>query len=315
MKALWLEDRELSVRDIETPVRPDEALVRVSLSGVCGTDIELTRGYYPYAGVIGHEFVGVVEAAPEPQWVGRRVVGEINVACGSCGPCRLGNRTHCSQRTVLGITGRDGCHAQYVSLPVTNLLTVPVGVSDEAAVFTEPLAAAVEILQQVHVRPTDRVLVVGAGRLGQLIARVLKLSGAELQVVARHDNQRELLVAAGVEAIAEDGAAPRSYDIVVEATGSFSGFELARSAVRPRGTFVLKSTYHGFVELDLSPLVVDEITIVGSRCGPFAPALRLLEAGLVDPVPLIEATYALDRAVEAVEAAQRPRAMKVLIRP
>lgn len=315
MKALWLEDRELAVRDVENPERPGEALVRVSLSGVCGTDIELTRGYYPYAGIIGHEFVGVVESCPEPGWVGRRVVGEINVACGSCEPCALGNRTHCAARTVLGISGRDGCHAQYVSLPVENLLPVPDGVADEAAVFTEPLAAAVEILQQVHVRPTDRVLVVGAGRLGQLIARVLKLSGAGLHVVARHDNQRELLAAAGVEAIAEDGAAPRSYDIVVEATGSFSGFELARSAVRPRGTFVLKSTYHGSVELDLSPLVVDEITVVGSRCGPFAPALRLLEAGLVDPVPLIEATYALESAVEAMEAAQRPRAMKVLIRP
>lgn len=315
MKALWLEERELSLREVETPRPPHEALVRVLLSGVCGTDIELTRGYYPYEGVIGHEFVGIVEEAPTPGWAGRRVVGEINVACGTCEPCRLGNPTHCSCRTVLGISGRDGCHAQYVSLPLSNLLPVPDGVSDEAAVFVEPLAAAVEILQQVHVRPADRVLIVGAGRLGQLIARVLRLAGVELRVVVRHENQRALLASAGITAIAEDDVAPRSYDIVVEATGSSSGFELARSAVRPRGTFVLKSTYHGAVELDLSPLVVDEITVIGSRCGPFAPALRLLESGLVDPVPLIEATYSLDRAVEAMEAAQRPRAMKVLIRP
>lgn len=315
MNALWLEDRELSVRDIEPPQRCDEALVRVRLSGVCGTDLELTRGYYPFTGVIGHEFVGEVAAAPDTHWVGRRVVAEINAACGTCPTCSAGRPTHCEARTVLGIAGRDGCHAEYVSVPLANLLEVPDSVPDDAAVFTEPLAAAVEILEQVHVRPTDRVLLVGAGRLGQLVASVLALTGARLEVVARHPRQRSLLAAQGIAVVEGAEVEPRSYDLVVEATGSPSGFELARSAVRPRGTFVLKSTYAGQVTLDLSPFVVDEITLLGSRCGPFAPALRLLERGDVDPRPLIEARFALADAIEAFEVATRPGALKVLLQP
>lgn len=314
MKAVWLEDCALSVRDVTAPVaKADEALIRVRLSGVCGTDLELVRGYYPFTGVIGHEFVGKVVDAPDASWIGARVVGEINAACGECEACRNARPTHCENRTVLGISGRDGVHAEYTTLPLANLHRVPESVTDEQAVFTEPLAAAIEILAQVHVLPTDRVLLVGAGRLGQLVAQVLALTGCRLHVVARHPHQRALLAARGIACISAEEVESRRYDVVVEATGSPSGFELAHAAVRPRGTFVLKSTYRGEISLALAPFVVDEITIVGSRCGPFAPALRMLERGDVDVTPLIAERYPLDRSLKALEAAARPGMMKVLI--
>lgn len=315
MRALWLEDRTLSVREVDEPPAEGEALVRVRLSGICGTDLELARGYYPYAGVPGHEFVGEVVASPDPAWAGARVVGEINAACGTCEACRAARPTHCEARTVLGIARRDGVHAEYAALPLANLHRVPDSVSDEAAVFTEPIAAAVEILEQVRVRPSDRVLLVGAGRLGQLVAQVLALTGSHLRVVARHDHQRALVHARDIATLQEADVEPRRWDVVVEATGSPSGLDLARAALRPRGTLVLKSTYAGEVTLDLAPFVVDEITIVGSRCGPFAPALRLLESGQVDPLPLIAARYPLSRALDAMEHAARPGTMKVLLDP
>ena len=317
MKALWLEDQHLSLRDVPVPDAADggEALIRVRLSGICGTDLELTRGYYPYAGIPGHEFVGDVVDAPDPEWIGARVVGEINDACGTCATCRAGRPTHCESRSVLGIVARDGVHAEYTSLPLANLHRVPDSVSDDAAVFTEPLAAALEILEQVHVVPTDRVLLVGAGRLGQLIAQVLVLTGADLHVVARHALQRALLGARDIPTIAEEAVEPRIYDVVVEATGSPDGLAVARRAVRPRGTLVLKSTYAGEVTLDLSSFVVDESTIVGSRCGPFAPALRLLERGEVDPTVLIAERFGLERGVEAFARAAERGMMKVLLEP
>jgi 2-desacetyl-2-hydroxyethyl bacteriochlorophyllide A dehydrogenase len=315
VKALWLEEGALSVRERLVPAAGDEALVRVRLSGICGTDLELARGYHPFTGVIGHEFVGEVVESPDPSLVGARVVGEINVSCGSCGTCRAGRPTHCERRTVLGIDGRDGAHAEFLRLPVRNLHRVPDSVPDESAVFAEPLAAAVEILEQVRVLPQDRVLLVGAGRLGQLVAQVLALTGAHLRVVARHDVQKALLAARGIETIEADEVVPRKWDVVVEATGSTSGFDLAALALRPRGTLVLKSTYRGEVTLALAPFVVDEITIVGSRCGPFAPALRLLEKEEVDPRPLIARSHPLGQAVEAMAEAARPGTMKILLRP
>ena len=315
MRALWLEDRALSLREVAAPTEGDEALIRVRVSGICGTDLELARGYYPFAGIIGHEFVGDVVESPDPTWIGTRVVGEINVDCGICEACLAGRPTHCENRSVLGITGRDGAHAEYLRLPLRNLHRVPDSVSDDAAVFTEPIAAAVEILQQVHVLPTDRVLLVGAGRLGQLVAQVLALTGAHLRVVAKHDHQKALLEARGIASVAAEDVEARRWDIVVEATGSPSGFDLAARALRPRGTLVLKSTYRGEVTLALAPFVVDEITIVGSRCGPFAPALRLLERGEIDPLPLIAERFPLGRAVDAMEAAARPGMMKVLLVP
>jgi 2-desacetyl-2-hydroxyethyl bacteriochlorophyllide A dehydrogenase len=313
MRSLWLENQTLSLRDIPRPDKPGEALIRVRLAGICGTDLELVRGYYPFTGVPGHEFVGEVVDAPEKSWIGKRVVGEINASCGECEQCLNSRPTHCENRTVLGIANRDGVHAEYTSLPLRNLHLVPDSVSDEAAVFTEPLAAALEIQQQVHIQPTDRVLLIGAGRLGQLIAQTLALTGCDLRVVARHPHQQTLLTGLGIKLITEDKVQPRRWDVVVEATGSPSGFELARQALRPRGTLVLKSTYRGEMAVAWSPFVVDEITIVGSRCGPFVPALRLLERGEVDPTVLIAERLPLERALEAYENAQKPGMLKVLL--
>ncbi|NCP15934.1 alcohol dehydrogenase catalytic domain-containing protein [bacterium] len=314
MQALWLENGQLSLREVPIPAPPlGEALIRVRLSGICGTDLELVRGYYPFTGIPGHEFVGEVVESPDSSWIGKRVVGEINVACGECEQCKNGRPTHCEKRTVLGIMGRHGAHAGYTSLPLANLHIVPDSVPDEAAVFTEPLAAALEIQEQVHIQPTDRVLLIGAGRLGQLIAQTLALTGCDLRVVARHPHQQALLAARRIGVIAEDEIRPRRWDVVVEATGCGSGFDLGRRALRPRGTLVLKSTYKGEMSVNGSSIVVDEITILGSRCGPFAPALRLLAARAVDPSVLIAARYPLAKVLQAFEEAQKTGMLKVLV--
>lgn len=313
MQFLWLENQTLSLRDAPCPEKPGEALIRVRLAGVCGTDLELVRGYYPFTGIPGHEFVGEVVAAPDRFWVGKRVVGEINVSCGECEQCRGGRLTHCEKRTVLGIANRNGIHAEYTTLPLANLHLVPDSVPDEAAVFVEPLAAALEIQQQVHLQPADRVLLIGAGRLGQLVARTLALTGVDLGVVARHPLQKELLTGCGIKLISEDEVQPRRWDVVVEATGSPSGFELARQALRPRGTLVLKSTYRGEMTINWSPFVVNENIIVGSRCGPFAPALRLLEKNEIEPTALIAKRFPLSAALEAYETAKQPGILKVLL--
>jgi 2-desacetyl-2-hydroxyethyl bacteriochlorophyllide A dehydrogenase len=314
MQALWLENHKIDLRDIPQPDSLGEALIRIRIAGICSTDLELVKGYYPYTGVLGHEFVGEVVAAPDPSWIGQRVVGEINAICGTCETCRAGRPTHCENRTVLGIVRRDGVFAEYTKLPLENLHRVPASVSDEAAVFTEPLAAALEIQQQVQIKPTDRVLLVGAGRLGQLIAQTLALTGCHLGVVARHASQKDLLKARGIQSITEDELQSHQWDAVVEATGSAQGFDLARKAIRPRGTLVLKSTYKGDVQVNFSSIVVDEITVIGSRCGPFAPALRLLETGEVDPMGLITAQYKLSDALRAFDLAAQPGMLKVLLK-
>jgi threonine dehydrogenase-like Zn-dependent dehydrogenase len=289
--------------------------VRTSLAGICNTDLEIVRGYAGFEGVLGHEFVGVVDQAEDRTLIGQRVVGEINASCGLCPTCRAGRPTHCPDRTALGIRGRDGVLAEYFCLPQHNLYPLPDGIPDEAAVFTEPLAAACEILVQVHVQPTDRVVVLGDGKLGLLVAQVLALTGCDLMVVGRHPakldilKSRDILTQVGGEGLAG------SADLVIECTGQAEGFEAVRRLVRPRGTLVLKSTYHGLVQLDLSRLVVDEIQIVGSRCGPFPAALRLLAQGLVDITSLIEAEYRLEEALAAFEHAGRRGALKVLVRP
>lgn len=316
MRGLWLEARELRARDdLVIPVpAPGEALVRVRVAGVCNTDIELVRGYYPYAGVPGHEFVGTVEEAfGAPVWIGRRVVGEINAACGACATCRAGRRSHCEKRTVLGIVARNGAFATHLTLPTSNLHAVPDALPDEVAVFTEPTAAALEIQEQVRVGEGDRVVVIGAGKLGHLVAQTLAATGCRLQVVGRSQRPLELLAARGIATATADAIEPRGADLVVECSGHPDGLELAHRAVRPRGTIVLKSTYHGRVEVDLARFVVDEITIVGSRCGPFAPALQRLADGRVDPRTLVEARYPLEDAVAAFAHASRPGALKVLI--
>lgn len=321
MHGLWLEQQALSYcPDLPLPTPPPgEALVRVRLSGICATDLEMVRGYYPFTGVPGHEFVGEIVSLPgRPEssrglQLGQRVTGEINASCGECEACRSGRPTHCETRSVLGINGRDGVFAGYVTLPVENLHAVPESVPDEAAVFVEPLAAALEIQQQVHIQPDSRVLLVGAGRLGQLVAQTLALTGCDFHVVARHAAQIELLRARNIDTLEGSQVQARKYDVVIEATGSPSGFELARRAVRPRGVMVLKSTYKGELTLNISSVVVDEITLVGSRCGPFPPAIHLLEKGLVDPTPLIQARYPLAGGVEAFRKAAEPGVMKVLL--
>ena len=315
MKSLWLENNKIDLRDVPQPQKPNEALVKIRKAGICSTDLELVRGYYPYTGILGHEFVGEVVKADDASWIGQRVVGEINAVCGECEQCLNGRPTHCENRTVLGIVNRDGIFAEYTSLPIANLHKVPASVPDEMAVFAEPLAAALEIQEQISIQPGDRVLLVGAGRLGQLIAQTLALTSCDLRVVARHPRQQDLLTARGIRLINEADVQKWRWDVVVEATGAPSGFALARRAIRPRGMLVLKSTYKGEMSVDFSSIVVDEINIIGSRCGPFEPALRLMEERQVDPAVLIGAEYPLKEAVKAFERAAQPGALKVVVNP
>lgn len=318
MPGIWLENQSLHyTNDLCMPTPGDgEALIKVSLAGICGTDLQLLKGYYPFTGIPGHEFVGTAEAAPSaPQLIGKRVVGEINIGCGECGLCRQGLEKHCATRRVLGIKNHHGAFCQYLTLPTKNLHLVPDTVSDEQAVFTEPLAAAARILEQLDIQSSHSVLIIGAGRLGLLIAQVLNTAHCRLQVVARHEKQRQLLGSFTIPAIAEAEVAVGQADVVVEASGSAAGLYKAMHAVKPTGTIVLKSTYAGDTQFDFSQLVVNEVRIVGSRCGPFEPALTLLQQNRVDPAPLISARFPLSRASEAFAAAAQPGALKVLLQP
>ncbi len=316
MDALWLENRKLEFRrSLPQPEpAPGQALVQVKLAGVCSTDLELLRGYYPFTGIPGHEFVGeVLEAPSHPEWLNKRVVGEINIACGECRMCRSGLPRHCERRRTLGIHAWNGTFAGYLVLPLTNLHEVPSHVSDRLAVFTEPLAAACEILEQVQVHPEDRVLVVGAGRLGQLVAQVLQMVPCDLSVLARHPRHQALLASRHINFLPQADVGQARYDVVIEATGNPDGFHLARQVVRPRGTIVLKSTYLGEMQVDFSAIVVDEVNLVGSRCGPFEPALQFLSSGRVDPTPLVDAVYPLSQGLAAFAHAGQPGVLKVLI--
>lgn len=316
MLALAFDGERLNLREQPLPIPAEgEALIKVRLAGICNTDLEIVRGYMGFRGVLGHEFVGEVAEAADPAWVGQRVVGEINAYCGVCDTCRSGAPTHCPHRTTLGIAGRDGALAEYCTLPVHCLHPVPAGVSDEEAVFVEPLAAALEIPEQAHIRPTERVIVVGDGKLGLLVAQVLALTGCDLVGVGRHGNKLAQLQRLGIETRLAAEAADLRADCVVDCTGHPEGFALARSMLRPRGRLILKSTYHGRIEADLTGLVVDEITLVGSRCGPFAPALRLLQRRLVDVTGLIDSLFRLEDGLTAFARAGTPGALKVLVRP
>lgn len=315
MRALRLAGQQVAVCDVPEPQPgPDDAIVRVSLAGVCNTDLELVRGYLGFAGTLGHELVGVVEHGP-PAWRGRRVVAEINFACRRCAWCARGLARHCPARTVMGIQGADGAFAERVRVPVAALHAVPDGVPDAAAVFAEPLAAAGEILTQVPVTPGAAALVLGDGKLGLLVAQVLAQAGAEVLAVGRHPAKLALLAARGIRTVPlaawDRAAAP----LVVEATGTAAGFALAVAATEPRGTLVLKSTVAHGEPLDLAPLVIHEITVVGSRCGPFPPALALLAAGAVEVGALIGARYALRDGAAALAAAAQPGMLKVLLEP
>jgi threonine dehydrogenase-like Zn-dependent dehydrogenase len=320
MRALRFENGRLGLADVPLPAREGEALVRVSVAGVCNTDLEIARGYAGFEGTPGHEFVGVVESAPgAPELVGRRVVGEINAGCGRCQLCRAGDARHCPDRTVLGIKGRDGAFAEYLQLPAANLLPVPDEVPDERAVFTEPLAAACSVTERVHVELESRVAVVGDGRLGLLCAQALKATtGAGVTLVGRHESKLEVARGRGVRVVKADGVPAsyeRAFDVAVEATGSPAGLSAALRLLKPRGTLVLKSTFHGATELNAAPVVVDEISIVGSRCGRLAPALELLRRDAVEVDALVHDEFPLAEGVRAFERAAEPGVLKVLLRP
>ena len=312
-------------------LRPGWALVRVRLAGICNTDVELLHGYYDFHGVPGHEFVGTVErlrdasTAEKNKWLGRRVCGEINISCRAlgrraiCDFCRRGLKTHCAHRTVLGIIGHPGAYAQYLTLPLENLHLVPDGLSDEQAVFVEPLAAACEILDQVNVKKFRSAAILGDGKLAQLIARVLRTAIPRVVMYGKHENKLALARRAGIQTKRVRGDASdlkrikETYRLVVEATGSPSGLSLAQHLTEPRGTLVLKSTFHGTAPVETWPIVVKEITVVGSRCGPFAKATALLRSQKIDPTPLVTRTFRLAKAPAAVRFAQRPGVMKVLL--
>lgn len=313
MQAIWLENQQLRLRtDIPIPEPAEkEVLVRVRLAGICATDLELVRGYYPYTGILGHEFVG--EIVQPTERAGQSVVGEINIACGRCTDCQQGRVMHCAQRQVLGIRDRAGAFAEYLCLPLANLWPIPPSIPDEVAVFTEPLAAALAIQTQVDISPTQRVLIIGGGRLGQLIAQTLTLTGCDLQVVARHPKQQALLTARHIAWITEQALPTRAIDIVIEATGTPDGLALAQQAVRPRGIIVLKSTYHGTTQFNFSTLVVNENQLIGSRCGRFAPALQLLASKQIDPTGLIEGCLPLAKGLHALAWASQAGVLKVLL--
>lgn len=317
MLALRVNKKRLSIQEIDQPNNTDEPLVRVLLSGICNTDLEIARGYAGFNGTIGHEFVGVVEQSANRKLVGRRVVGEINAGCGKCELCRAGDPRHCPTRTVLGIAGRDGAHAVFLQLPAVNLFTVPANISDEQAAFTEPLAAACGILERAPITRDDRVAVIGDGKLGLLCAQVVALTGAPTLLIGKHEAKMRIAARRGIETSTPNEAAKRTrqFDVVVEASGAASGFNLALDLLRPKGKLVLKSTFHGTTEVNAARVVVDEISIVGSRCGRFAPALDLLKRNAIDLDSLISEEYPLSKGVLAMKRARTRGILKVLLRP
>ena len=292
-----------------------EALIKVNTIGICNTDYEITKGYMGYKGVLGHEFTGVVEKSSNKELIGKRVVGEINCGCGQCEWCAQGLERHCFNRTTLGIWQREGCFAEYVSLPEKNLLVIPDNVTDNEAVFVEPLAAALEILEQVHIPPYKKVVVLGDGKLGLIIALALNASGLDITLVGKHEEKLKIAKDQGVKTqLLNELKIEKTYDFVVEATGSISGFETSLALTKPRGTLILKSTIAASKEFNLAPIVIDEITVLGSRCGQFAPAMRMLESKRIDVNPLISDVYDIDDSIKAFERNTEKTSVKVLVK-
>lgn len=316
MHALHFRKSLRFVENAPDPVFPQECLVRVRLAGICSTDLEIVKGYMAFSGIPGHEFVGEVARAPDPGMVGKRVVGEINVSCGGCCFCVRGMRNHCSKRSVLGILGRDGTFAEYLSLPLRNLHPVPESLSDEEAVFTEPLAAAFRIAEQHPIRPEERVALLGDGKLGLLIAQALKET-CRLAVVGKNVERKSLLERWGIAylPVAETGGLRGLSDVVIDATGSPDGFALAQQLVRPQGTIILKTTCAEAPKIDLARIVIDEVALIGSRCGPFLPALEALRTKKVDVRPLISEIFPLSKGKEAFKRAGEKGALKILLKP
>lgn len=322
MKAIVFNDKEgLTLKtDYTKPIpKEGEALIRVSLAGICNTDAEITKGYMGYNGVLGHEFVGIVEDvnSDDKSLIGKRVVSEISYGCNDseCPWCAVKNYRHCPNRHTLGIWKKDGCFAEYVTMPVNVLFEVPDNVSDEQAVFIEPLAAACEITEQLHIEPTHKVVVLGDGKLGLTTALTLAAQNLDVTLVGKHQNKLDIAKAQGVETmLLNDLKVSNNFDVVVEATGSVSGFETSLNLVKPRGVLVLKSTIATGKELNLAPIVINEITVLGSRCGQFGPAMRLLKNHKIDFTPFISKTYLIDEAIEGFEANKEKDTIKILIK-
>lgn len=317
MKSVWLEEGKIGIRnDVEVPVPGEgEVLIRVVLAGICNTDLELVKGYYPFTGIPGHEFVGIVAECPSCRSrEGERVTGSINAVCHSCDMCRRGLPGHCRNRTVLGISGRNGAFAEFMVLPLENLFSIPGHLADERAVFTEPLAAALQVTEQIEISDQDKVIVAGSGKLGQLISESLRSLGYFPEAVARYPAQRNRLEKLGIPCRSPQDLAKSSYDVVIEATGTPDGLGMSLDLVRPRGTLVLKSTYEGKAGVDLSRVVVDEITLLGSRCGPFPKALELLASGKVAPEDMIQEIFGLEEGDKAFAAAAEAGSGKILLK-
>jgi threonine dehydrogenase-like Zn-dependent dehydrogenase len=314
MKALVFDGASLEVREAPMPIcEADEALIRVIAAGICNTDIEIKRGYMNYRGILGHEFVGVVEKAPNSFWVGKRVVGEINCPCGQCRYCKMEMPNHCRNRSVLGIQNRAGAFAEYVVLPEVNLHAVPQAVRDDVAVFTEPLAAAFRITEQIHISTDDRIVVIGDGKLGQLVAQTLWLYSKNMRVVGKHPWKLEMLSGLGIPTTLSDAPINEEADIVVDASGHPGGLAQALSMVRPEGTVILKTTCASPLQAHSVDMVVHEVRVLGSRCGPFRPALEALALGTVETRFMISESYPLSDAVHAMSRAEDSSVMKVLL--
>ena len=316
MKATYFDGKQI-ILDENFPDPPsDETLVRVNLAGICGTDLEILDGYMEYTGILGHEFVGTVEKSRNPTMVGKRVVGEINAGCGKCDSCMSGMQRHCPSRTVLGILKRDGAFAEFLSLPEKNLHVIPDSISNEQAVFVEPLAAAFEIKEQVSLKPEWNVAVVGDGRLAQLIIQVIKLTCSNITCFGKHESKLEGLVQSGIKIkIGIESTDEKLFDLVVEATGSNSGFVDTMKLVKPRGIVILKSTIASRENLDLTPTIINEITLIGSRCGLFKPAIDALASGIISVNSMIDSTFPLEKFEDAIVHAKNPNTLKVFLKP
>lgn len=318
MKAVIFDKTLKYVENYEKPTpKKGEALIKVTYGGVCNTDKEITKGYMGYKGILGHEFTGIVEEINDEDktLLGKRVVGEINLGCKNCEWCAKDLERHCPNRSTLGILTKDGCFAEYVTLPLSNLIEIPENVPDEQAVFVEPLAAGLEILEQMHIQPCQKVMVLGDGKLGLLTALALNACGLDVLIVGKHQNKLDIAKNQGVKTqlLSEFEQAPK-FDVVVEATGSITGFETSVSCVKPRGTLVLKSTIAASKELNLAPIVINEITILGSRCGRFEPAMRLIASGKIDFSQMISKIYPIEQAVEAFDANNAKDTIKILLK-
>ncbi|PIQ44647.1 MAG: alcohol dehydrogenase [Deltaproteobacteria bacterium CG12_big_fil_rev_8_21_14_0_65_43_10] len=290
-----------------------EAIIRVLMAGICNTDLEIIKGYRKFKGILGHEFVGVVEECKNHGLLGKRVAGEINCVCGKCSFCTAGLKTHCKDRRVLGILDHHGAFAEYLVLPEENLHLISDKIADEEAVFLEPLAAGFQVTEQVHIMPSDRVIVLGDGKLGLLVAQVLALTGCDLMVAGNHPSKLSIVKSMGIDTSLIDDLGERNADVVIDCTGTPEGLEMAIGLTRPRGTIVLKSTVAENRELDLTPLVVNEITLIGSRCGHFPSAIRALERGLIDVTPLVSGMYSINDGINAFEDAAKKGALKILL--